>query len=196
MNDEALAEPMRSRWSPTVFDDTETLARPQVEALLQAARWAPSSGNAQPWVYLVAERGTPTRRVLEEHLSRGNAWVRRAALVLLACTHVGEDPAAPPSGKPPRDPAYAHHDLGQASAHVTLQARSAGLHAHQFSGFDRGAVAAALGVPDHVRLLSGIAVGHRGDPATAPERDLEREARPRRRKPLAELAQARWGEAW
>ncbi len=196
MNDDALAEPLRSRWSPTVFDDAETLDRSQVEALLQAARWAPSAGNSQPWVLLVAERGGATRAVLEDHLSRGNAWVRRPALVLLGCTQVAPDPDAEPSGKPPKDPAYAHHDLGQAAAHVTLQARATGLHAHQFSGFDKDAVAAALGVPDHYRLLTGIAVGHRGDPATAPEREREREQGPRVRKPLAEVARVRWGRAW
>ncbi|GAA0973358.1 Protein DrgA [Nocardioides aquaticus] len=196
VNDDALAEPLRSRWSPTFFDDTQALDRAQVTTLLQAARWAPSAGNSQPWVFLVAERGSGTRAALEEHLSRGNAWVRRPAVVLLGCTQVGPDPAAPPSGKPAKDPAYAHHDLGQAAAHVTLQARAMGLDAHQFSGFDKDAVAAALGLPDHVRLLTGIAVGHRGDPAAAPEAEREREAKPRTRKPLDEVALVRWGEAW
>jgi len=193
---EGLAEPLRSRWSPTFFDEAETLTREQVGALLQAARWSPSSGNSQPWVLLVAERGTATREALARHLSRGNAWVRRPALVLLTCTQVAPDPAAEPSAKPPKDPAYAHYDLGQAAAHVTLQARAMGLHVHQFSGFDRDAVAVELGVPEHYRLLSGIAVGHRGEVVDAPEAEQEREAKPRQRKPLGEVAQVRWGVAW
>ncbi len=193
---ERLAEPLRSRWSPSWFDADETLTREQVETLVQAARWAPSAGNAQPWVLIVAERGTPGRAVLDQHLSRGNAWVRRPALVLLACAQVAADPDAPPDRKPPRDPAYAHHAVGQAAAHVTLQARADGLEAHQFSGFDRDAVATALGVPAHYRLLAGIAVGHRGDPAAIPDAEREREARERRRKPLTEVARTRWDQAW
>lgn len=193
---EVLADPLRSRWSPSFFDEEHVLDRADVAALLQAARWSPSQGNAQPWVFLVGERGTPTRAVLDEHLSRGNAWVRRPALVLVTATWVAPDPAADPDAKGPPDPAHACYDLGQAAAHVTLQARATGLHAHQFSGFDRPAVAAALGVPDHYRVMSGIAVGRRGPASAAPESEVEREARPRTRKPLADVALTRWGEPW
>ena len=63
-------------------------------------------------------------------------------------------------------------------------------------GLDGHVDAAALGLPDHVRLLTGIAVGHRGDPAEAPEAERDREAKPRTRKPLDEVAMVRWGEAW
>ncbi len=194
---EALSEPLRSRWSPTYFDQSERLGRDEVEVLLSAARWAPSQGNSQPWVLLVAERGTATHAVLVSHLSRGNAqWVPRAALVLVTATQVAADPAAEPDGKAPRDPAYALHDLGQAAAHVTLQARALGLEAHQFSGFDQAGVAAALDVPSHYRVLAAIAVGHRGDAATVPEPERDREARERRRKPLSEVALTRWGQPW
>ena len=81
-------------------------------------------------------------------------------------------------------PGYAEYDLGQAAAHLTLQAVAMGLHAHQFAGFDRDEVAAELGVPTYVRLLSGIAVGIRGNPDDVPERDREREHKARRRRPL------------
>jgi hypothetical protein len=71
------------------------------------------------------------------------------------------------------------------------------LHAHQFGGFDREAVATGLGVPDYFRVLSGIAVGVRGNPAEVPEKDRDREHRERRRRPLAEFAYGdAWGQPW
>jgi nitroreductase len=191
---ETLAEPMRSRWSPSVFDDTHVLDREQVVLLLTAARWAPSCGNAQPAHFVVAERGSASHEVLVRHLSRGNSgWVPRASLVLVA----GAQHAPDEQGEGGYKPRYADYDTGQAAAHVTLQARAMGLEAHQFAGFDKEAVAAELGVPAHVRLLAGIAVGVRGDPADVPERDAERDVRVRRRVPLEARAHGdRWGVPW
>jgi nitroreductase len=191
---ERLAEPMRSRWSASVFDATHVLARDQIVLLLTAARWAPSYGNAQPAHFVVAERGSPSHEVLVRHLSPGNSrWVPRASLVLVAGAQFAPDER----GEGGYKPAYADYDTGQAAAHVTLQARAMGLEAHQFAGFDKEAVAAELGVPAYVRLLAGIAVGVRGDPDEVPERDAERDQRVRRRVPLAERAHGdRWGTPW
>lgn len=191
---ETLAEPMRSRWSPSVFDDAHVLDRDQVVLLLTAARWAPSCGNAQPAHFVVAERGSPSHEVLVRHLSRGNSgWVPRASLVLV----VGAQFAPDEQGEGGYKPTNADYDTGQAAAHVTLQARAMGLEAHQFAGFDKEAVAAELGVPAYVRLLAGIAVGVRGDPADVPERDAERDQRVRRRVPLSARAHGdRWGTPW
>ena len=143
---------------------------------------------------MVARRGGPAHRVLLPHLSRGNAgWVPRASVVLLAAAQIG--PA--PGEEPLKGEAYACYDLGQAAAHLTLQARAMGLHAHQFAGFDRDAVAGELEVPPHFRLLSGIAVGALGDPASAAERDREREDRPRTRRALAEFVHVDgWAAPW
>jgi nitroreductase len=187
---EALAEPMRSRWSPSIFDAEHELSREQIETLLHAAQWAPSYGNTQPWALVVAERGSASHRVLVEHLSRGNSgWVPRASAVFVTATQV----AADPDGNELKGAFYACHDLGQAAAHLTLQARAMGLHAHQFGGFDRDAVAARLGVPEWFRVMSGIAVGIRGNPDEVPERERDREHRERRRRPLADFA---YGDAW
>lgn len=191
---EHLAEPLRSRWSPSIFDDEHRLTHDELSTLLHAAQWAPSSGNSQPWAFVVAERGSASHEALVRHLSRGNAgWVPRASVVLVATTQVAPDA----DGNGGRSEALAHYDLGQAAAHVTLQARAMGLHAHQFGGFDKDALAAELGVPDHVQVMSGIAIGVRGAAADVPERDQEREQRPRSRKPLAEMVHgAAWGQPW
>lgn len=191
---EVLAEPMRSRWSPSVFDDTHVLDAAQITTLLTAAQWAPSCGNAQPAHFVVAERGGATHTALVAHLSRGNArWVPRASLVLL----VGAQFAPDERGEGGYKPLHADFDTGQAAAHLTLQAIAMGLHAHQFAGFDKEAVAAELGVPSYVRLLSGIAVGVRGNPADVPAHDAERDHRVRRREPLsARVHGDAWGAPW
>lgn len=192
MNPVDIAEPLRSRWSPSVFDDTHVLTDAQVTRLLEAAQWAPSSGNRQPWRYVVAPRGSAAHAVLVPHLSRGNSgWVPRASVVFLSAVVLGSD------GDELKDLLIPAHDVGQASAHLTLQAEAMGLKAHQFGGFDHVSVAAGLGLPDGVRLVAGIAVGVRGNPAEVPERDAARDHRLRDRRPLAETAyDERWGHAW
>jgi nitroreductase len=189
-----LAEPMRSRWSPSIFDDRHVLTHGQVRLLLLAAQWAPSCGNAQPAAFVVAERGSESHRVLVRHLSRGNSgWVPRASAVLI----VGAQLAPDEEGEGGYKPFHAEYDTGQAAAHLTLQARAMGLHAHQFAGFDKAAVAQELGVPAYYKLMAGIAVGVPGRPEDVPEHDRERERRARRRRPLAAIAHgARWGVPW
>ena len=115
---EGLAEPLRSRWSPSVFDDEFELGDEQVVTLLRAAQWAPSWGNTQPWRFFVARRGDKTHQVLVEHLSRGNSgWVPRASVVLLTATQVAPDPDGEGGGP------HAAYDLGQAAAHITIRPR-------------------------------------------------------------------------
>ena len=188
----ALSEPMRSRWSPSIFDDEHRLTRDELTALLSAAQWAPSEGNTQPWAFVVAERGQASHQVLVRHLSRGNSgWVPRASVVLITLTQAAPDENGDGGGR------FTEYDLGQAAAHLTLQARTMGLHAHQFSGFDQAAVHAELQVPAHFRVMTGIAVGIRGNPADVDERARGREQKERRRKPLESFVHgAAWGQPW
>lgn len=191
MNPVAIAEPLQSRWSPSIFDAEHTLSSEEITRLLEAAQWAPSAGNRQPWRYLVAVRGSATHDAFVPHLSRGNSgWVPRASVVLISVAMLAEE------GEEPGDVTYPAHDVGQATAHLTLQARAMGLHAHQFAGFDHDAVAEALGVPPHAKVIAAVAVGVRGNPAEVSERDAEREHKERNRRPLTETAFTRWGEAW
>jgi nitroreductase len=190
---ERLAEPLRSRYSPVVFDPAHELSPDEIATLLEAARWAPSWGNTQPWRLGVAPRGSAANTLLVENLSRGNDWVARASVVFLGGTQIAKDE----EGKGPDEPTYSYHDLGQAAAHITLQARAMGLQAHQFAGYDHDAVAAGLGVPPYVRLISGIAVGLPADPAIGTEREQEKEQRERVRKPLSATTYGdRWGTPW
>lgn len=191
---EELSEPLRSRWSPSVYDDAHTLDRTEIDQLLHAAQWSPSAGNSQPWVFFVCERGSVNHKRLVAHLSRGNSgWVPRASVVFVTAAQVstGAGTDAPAYSD------YARYDVGQAAAHLTLQARSMGLHCHQFAGFDHEALAEELGLPATHALLTGIAVGVPGDPAAVDERTAARDHRARERNELGEIARGgTWAEPW
>ncbi|MFT4082628.1 MAG: nitroreductase family protein [Nocardioides sp.] len=191
---ESLTDHLRDRWSVSVFEPTHTLDDTEIELLLRAAQWAPSAGNGQPWGYLVAPRGSATHDVLLAHLSRGNSgWVPRASAVFITVAQTAPDP----DGNGPKWPTYSYYDLGQSAAHLTIQAAAMGLAAHQFAGFDHAAVGEALGVPEWWQVMTGIAVGVHGDPASVDPVDAEREQRERIRKPLTEIAYAGgWGQPW
>lgn len=177
-----------------MYDDEHTLSRAEIDQLLHAAQWAPSAGNSQPWVLFVCERGSANHDRLVNHLSRGNSgWVPRASAVFLTAAHVstGADEDAPAYSD------YALYDVGQAAAHLTLQARAMGLHAHQFAGFDHEALTEELGLPATHVLLTGIAVGIPGDPSSVDERTAARDHRVRERVGLDEVARAgTWAEPW
>ncbi|MER7607993.1 nitroreductase family protein [Nocardioides sp. NPDC127503] len=191
---EDLTEHLRDRWSVSVFDPAHELADAEIRLLLEAARWAPSAGNSQPWSFLVLPRGSAGHATFVSHLSRGNSgWVPRASAVFVAVSQVGVGP----DGNGPKWSDYSHYDLGQAAAHLTVQAASLGLSSHQFAGFDHDAVAATFGVPDWWKVMTGIAVGRHGDPTEVDPRDAEREERERIRRPLEETAFAdKWGTPW
>ena len=185
---------MRSRRSTSVFDEHHELSDAELELVLTAARWAPSWGNLQPWAFVVARRGGAAHRALGPHLRRGNStWVPRASVVLLTAAQV----APAPDGGGFKDARSSCYDLGQAAAHLTLQATAMGLATHQFAGFDKEGIGRDLGVPEWFRVLSGIALGRQGDPTGVSERDREREDRPRVRHGLATFVHLdSWGQPW
>ncbi|MCW2754948.1 MAG: Nitroreductase [Marmoricola sp.] len=177
---------LRERWSTRLFDPGYQVSEDDLIRLLEAARWAPSAGNSQPWAFLVTKRGDEAHRKFVATLSRGNSgWVPTASVVLVSLHRIGDD----------EDPSltfsdYAAYDLGQAVAHLTVQAESMGLRVHQFAGFDHDAVARAFGVPASWAVTTGIAIGRYASPdqrAVADSGLREREEKPRQRKPLAEF---------
>ncbi len=169
-----------ARWSPSRFDAEYEVAREDLLALLEAARWAPSSGNEQPWRFLVVPRGHPRRAGLEAALKPGNAWAKRASVLLVSLAKTTWERNGEPN-------AWAEHDTGIATGLLLVQATVLGLAAHPMAGWDADALRAALEVPPELRPKAVIAVG-RHDPALEDEKLLEREARPRTRRPLGETA--------
>jgi len=170
---------LAGRWSPRRFDPAHVLSRADLLPLLEAARWAPSSGNTQPTRYAVALRGEPLHERLLSALRPGNqSWAgRAAALVVLVSLTEDERGRSYPSGL---------HDSGQAAAYLTFQAGAEGLSAHQMSGFDVEGVRAAARLTQTQRPVVVVAVGRTGgDPLD--DALAQREAAPRVRLPLDEL---------
>jgi nitroreductase len=169
-----------ARWSPSRFAANDEVGHDDLLALLEAARWAPSSGNEQPARWVAVPRAHPARAAVEEALKPGNAWAKRAALLLVSV-------AKTTRAKNGDRNAWAEHDVGIATGFLLVQATALGLATHPMGGWDPEALRTAVAAPDDHRPMAVIAVGHH-DPALEDERLLEREARPRTRKPLGEVA--------
>jgi nitroreductase len=161
-----------------------------LSALFEAARWAPSSGNGQPWRFVVTRRGTPAFEALVATLRSGNAWAREApVLMLVAAKTVHDSP-----GKPVRENRRALLDLGLALENVLLQASHDGLIGHPMAGFDAEAAAAAAGVDGPYTVAVLLALGFPGDPETLDPKVRAKDARPRTRLPQSAFVfEDRWG---
>lgn len=175
-----LSPLLAARWSPHAFDPEATVTDTDVLSLLEAARWAPSAGNSQPWRFIVGQRDDETyKRILTNVGPADQRWAGNASLLLL-----GAHTATIPAGCPPTQAAY---DLGQAVAHLTIQATALHLYAHQLAGIDLAGLRIDLDLPVGVRPHVVVAVGRLGDPLALPD-DLRRwETGLRQRQPLADL---------
>lgn len=168
------------RWSPRSFDATATVSEDEVIAMLEAARWAPSAMNAQPWRFAIAHRGTEDFDAFVASLMAGNVpWAPRASALIVAATNT-----VLPDGKP--NP-WAQYDLGLAVSLLTVQAHAMGLHIHQMGGFDKAAVSALLDLPEAILPLTMLAVGRLAGPEQLESPYLERELAVRERRPLEDL---------
>ncbi len=174
-------ELIASRWSPRAFSDRD-VSREQLISLLEAARWAPSCYNEQPWCFIVARKSdTKTHEKLLGALMEVNQlWARHAPLLILT---LGKKTFSH-NGTP--NP-YALHDAGMALSNLALQATALGLSVHFMGGFDRDAARAAFAIPDDYELGAVAAIGYAGDPKGLPENFRQAEMAPRTRKPLADL---------
>src|SRR3954463_5624510 len=135
---------LAQRWSPTSFDQTHEIGTDEGGILREAARWAPSAGNSQPWAFIAGRRGDDVHERLLPHLAgSAAAWAPSASLLVANLSHrFVEDTDW-------EDSEFAHYDLGQAVAHMTFQAQALGLFARQFRAFDRAGLAAEFSVPSH-----------------------------------------------
>lgn len=170
-----------ARWSPRAFDPDRAITASDMLPLLEAARWAASANNLQPWRLAWALRGEPAFGAILACLNPSNAvWAHRAGALLVGCTVI-----AKPNGTPNR---HAAHDLGQALAQLALQAAAMGLGAHQMGGFDVEGARRALGVPEGIEPYTTVALGWPGNASLLDEPAHGRELAVRERRPLAEVA--------
>jgi nitroreductase len=175
-----LITPLVERWSPRAYDPTAEVEPAVIRTILEAARWAPSANNVQPWRFIVARRGTTAFTTVHDALKGFNqAWADSAAVLIVNVAEI-IDPEG--QARP-----WARYDLGQAVAHLTVQAQHEGLHTHQMGGFDAAQIHAAFGLDASLDVVSITAIGVLGDVDALPDPLREREVAPRLRKPLEEL---------
>lgn len=179
--DHPILDVIASRWSPRAIDANRPVEHSLLLRVLEAARWAPSSGNGQPWGFVVFDDTVPgARDEARGILSRGNAWAHRAPVLLLATAATSWE-----DGGDERP--TARYDAGAASMALSLQATHEGLVVHQMAGFDRSAARNAFGLPDHVEPQAMIALGWPGDIALLDKGRQERERAPRTRRTVNEI---------
>jgi len=178
---EAEVDPLfPQRWSPRSFL-SDPVPGHQLQSLFEAARWAPSCNNEQPWMFIYATNRTDRDRFLGILNEQNRAWACNAPVLafVLARKHFAK------SGKENR---HAGFDAGAAWMSLALQAVKLGLYAHAMAGFSLEKAYTILGVPkDHYDIIAAVAVGKKGDPAILPEELRSRES-PNTRKPLANIA--------
>lgn len=182
-------ELLRRRWSPVAFADR--LVEPEkLGSLFEAVRWAPSSFNEQPWSFLLTTRDDPTefQRMLACLVEGNQTWAQHAPVLILSIAKLNFER----TGQPNR---HAFHDVGLASTSLAIQATDLGLHVHMMAGIQVDKIRQEYSVPDGHDPVAAIAVGYLGDASSLPEKLQRREAAPRQRKPLDQVAfTGRWGQ--
>jgi nitroreductase len=177
--DHPVLDVLAGRWSPRAYDATTPIDEQKLASALEAARWTPSANNVQPWKFIVARRGTEEHAAITHALMGFNqAWAPAAAVLIVAVAVTHDDQG--------REIPSALYDLGQAMAHLSVQAHHDGLVVHQMTGFDPAAVAARFNLAQNERPFTVTALGELGDLETLPEALREREIAPRTRRPIAD----------
>lgn len=177
---------LQERWSPRAFDPR--LVEPaKLRSILEAARWAPSGGNAQPWYFIVATKENEEEYAkLASCLAPGNAeWATQAPVLLMTVAQMVTG-----SG---RKNGHAFHDIGLATQNLAIQATALGLHVHPMAGFSAETARTLYGIPENFEPVTMLAIGYLGDPQMLAEQRRQQELTPRTRRPLNEFV---FGEAW
>jgi nitroreductase len=171
---------LRRRWSPRAFDD-RPVEPEKLRSLFEAARWAPSSNNGQPWRFLVATKDNKLEhdRLLNCLVEANQKWAYRAPVLLLSVAKLQFD-----DGSPNR---HALHDTGMAVENLAIQATAHGLATHQMAGFLIDRARMDCQIPEGYEPVAIMAVGYPGDPALLSDRLRARETQPRVRKPVTEF---------
>ena len=191
--DHEVLDVIRHRWSPRAFDADRAVPLSELARLSEAARWAPSSGNLQPWRFLMADRRRSPERfkaLIETLTGRNPLWAGAAPMLVLVTVQVSLQHDESP------DP-VAYYDTGQAVALLTVQATAQGLSVRQMEGFDRERARTACAVPAPFVPAVVMAIGYSGDPGSlVHDKHREAEVSPRNRRPIGEFVfDGEWGRA-
>jgi nitroreductase len=189
--DHEILDVIRHRWSPRAFDADADVGDAELRQLFEAARWAPSSANEQPWRFVVAtSRRSPDAfaSLLDALEPRNQAWARHAAALALVAIRLTFERNGAPN-------AMAWWDAGQAVGFLSLQATAMGLAIRQMAGFDVERARTACGVPSLFEPAIVMAIGRAGDPdRLEAEKHRAAERQPRERRPIdAFVFDGTWG---
>jgi nitroreductase len=180
---------IKERRSPLAYSE-RSVGREELRSLLEAARWAASSYNQQPWHFIIATKENPREyeRLLGCIVPANALWAGKAPVLMLTVAKLAYDS----NGAPNR---HALYDVGQATANLALQATALGLALHQMGGFDMERARAEFQIPEGYEPVAAIAVGYPGDPASLPESLRARASAPRTRRELGDFVfTGRWGK--
>jgi nitroreductase len=173
---------LSKRMSPIVFDERD-FEKEKLQALVEAARWAPSCSNNQSWNYVFVNEKDTTRTALEEALTRGNAWAKKAPFLVAVAADPDQD--CKDNGLP-----FYAYDAGLSVMCLVIEAEHLGLRVHQMAGWDEQKVKQALGYPSNFRVVVVFALGYeaniKGLWETLDERTRNKIAKPRERKSPSE----------
>lgn len=187
--DYPIEDLLKRRWSPRAFSD-RTVEPDKLRSLFEAARWAPSSFNEQPWSFIFTTKDQPEgyAHLLSCLVEKNQQWARLAPVLGVSVAKLNFDHG----GKPNR---HAFHDVGLAMGSLLVQATALGLVVHQMAGFSTEKVRELYRIPDGFEPVAAIAIGYPGPPDVLPEQFREQELGPRKRKPISSfLFEGRWGE--
>ncbi len=177
-----LHDLIKHRWSPVGFDRDRDIDRETLLSILEAARWAASSFNLQPWRFIVAPRGNATefQKILSVLREGNQTWARHAAVLMIAVIQKFREPDAPNR--------HAAHDLGLAVSQMVLQALDQGVYVHQMAGFFPDKAREIYRIPAEYEAFTAIALGYRtANLDHLGEGQREREAAPRQRLELSDI---------
>jgi nitroreductase len=179
---------LKKRWSPRAFD-SRPIEHEKLRSIFEAARWASSSFNAQPWHFIVATREKPDEfhKMLSCLMEKNQLWAQHAPVLIITVATLNFHH----NGKPNR---HAFHDVGLAVGALVVQATALDVYLHQMAGFSPEKARQTYQIPDGFEAVSGIAMGYLGDPNSLPEDVRQRELTPSPRKPLDEFVfSEQWG---
>ncbi|HJZ64463.1 MAG TPA: nitroreductase family protein [Candidatus Acidoferrum sp.] len=184
----AVQDLIKNRWSPRAFSD-KPVSSEVLRSLFEAARWAPSSNNEQPWAYIVATKDDPENfeKSLGALIEFNANWAKHAPVLVIAVAEL----AFAKNNAPNRN---AQYDVGAASMQLSLEATARGLVVHQMAGFDPETAKEAYDIPQGWDPIAAMAIGYPGDASSLPEPYQTREKAPRSRKPIREFVMSgQWG---
>jgi nitroreductase len=183
---------LRQRFSTVIFDGDRPVETDKIGSLLEAARWAASCFNEQPWRFLLATKDNPAAhgKMLDCLVESNQTWAKNAYILMIS---VAKEQFTRNDNPNP----YGMYDVGQSLASLTIQAEALGLRVHQMAGFDKDKARAVYKIPSGFTPAAAVAIGYPGDPEIFPESLQEREYSPRTRKPLSEIVFTdTWEEAY